>query len=295
MQSRSHISFVLEQAILRAIQNPPQPTSDIKIRETVEELPDIDIEQPTDQPLDFLAYHDSMTMICDLFEILGGNITALGRDDLLTQDNIDTTPDNIYHFNQNHLIEEPHPDDEWLVVNHEQIVLTHSIAPNGIKHVGRLLGVNNLTFNNERLYKDKACTLVQPYEMTTLVKPASIKGITPIEAFNQNPLHACFLHLLSPAPVMGIALEQRLTQLIGYVVHVKILYNLLNNANMIDRSDDALSLKNHIALQFDSQSALKMLNYRYRIDVDQGVIDQITQFDEQIKKHSQSGCCIEIS
>lgn len=294
MTQRSLISFVLEQAILHAIQNPPQPVGDIVIRQPAAESIDVDLDAPSEQPFDFLAYHDALSLIYDVFEKLGGVITGFDKDELLTQEIVEGNPNNIYHFNQNHLIEPSQPDDEWLIVNHEQIILTHSIAPNEVSRFGRLMGVNNFTFNNNRLYKDKPSLLVQPFELTTFVKPGSIKGISPAEAFTQNPIHPCFMHLISPAPVMGIALEENLGQLIGYVVHVKILYNLLNTANMVDRSESGLSLKNHIALQFDSQSALRMLNYRYRVDINQDVIAKITKFDEDIKKHSDSGCCIEI-
>lgn len=294
MTQRTHTSFVLEHAILHAIQNPPQPVGDIKLRSLDDGAPDINMDAPSDQPLDFLAYHDSLSLIHDLFESLEGRVTALGSEELLTQEHITAQPNNIYHFNQNHLIEAPQPEDEWVIVNHEQIVATHSIAPNNVKNFGRLIGVNNFTFNNDRLYRDKACILVQPYEMTTFVKPSSVKGISLADAFEQNPLHPCFMHLISPAPVMGIALEEQLEQLIGYVVHVKILYNLLSNGNMVDHSENGFSLKDHIALQFDSQSALRMLNYRYRINISRDVIDKITKFDDDIRKHTGSGCCIEI-
>lgn len=294
MTKRTLTSFVLEQAILYALQNPPQPIGAIEIRDPNAKPVDIDIDAPSDQPLDFLAYHDSLSLIHDVFAALKGEIVALGNEDLLTQDAIDKNPNNIYHFNQNHLIESPSPEDEWVIVNHEQIVLTHEIPANEVERFCRLMGVNNFSFNNNRLYKDKACVLVQPFEMTSFVKQKNIKGVSIEDAFQQNPFHECFMHLISPAPVMGIALEERLEQLIGYVVHVKILYNLLSNGNMVDHSKNGFSLKDHIALQFDSQSALRMLNYRYRVDISQDVIDKITKFDDDIKKHSDSGCCIEI-
>lgn len=294
MNKRTLTSFVLEQAILYALQNPPQPIGDIKIREPNADPQDIDIDAPSDQPLDFLAYHDSLSLIYDVFESIKGEIVALGNEDLLTQEVLDKNPNNIYHFNQNHLIEPPKPEDEWVIANHEQIVLTHAIPANELERFSRLMGVNNFAFNNNRLYKDKSCILVQPFEMTSFVKPKNVRGISIQDAFNQNPFHDCFMHLISPAPVMGIALEDRLEQLIGYVVHVKILYNLLSNGNMVDHSENGFSLKDHIALQFDSQSALRMLNYRYRVDISQDVIDKITKFDDDIKKHSDSGCCIEI-
>lgn len=290
--SRSHASFVLEQAILHAIQNPPQPVTGTH-RPQLKEGESISEEAEVTQPVDFLAYHDAIQLLHDEFAKNQGIMTLLGENELITQAHLDAQPTRMYNFNQASEINND-PDHEFTIANHERIVITRHVEKDCFRQsVGRLVGVNNQNKNIDNFFKGKDGILIQPYEMTTIVKTKLLGGYPADEAYNNNPFHPCFTHIVSPAPIMGFALESNVKQLIGYVAHAKMLYNLLSGADMASIGNEPFKLKHHMGLQYDTQTALRLLNYRYNVDVDKTTLDRITEFDKQLERYSKGACCIE--
>ncbi|MGP9666568.1 hypothetical protein [Psychrobacter sp. AOP31-A1-22] len=290
--SRNQTSFVLEQAILYAIQNPPQPIIG-KPRPQLIEGETISEEEEVTQPVDFLAYHDAIQLLHDEFAKHQGVITPLAEKELITQAHLDAQPTCIYSFNQAGEIDN-NPDHELTIANHERIILTRHIEKDDFKRsVGRVFGTNNQNKNIDNFFKGKDGILIQPYEMTTIVKSRLLGGYPADKAYQENPFHPCFTHLVSPAPVMGIALESNVKQLIGYVAHAKMLYNLLSAADMASIGNEPFKLKHHMGLQYDTQTALRLLNYRYNVDIDKTTLDRITEFDKQLERYSKGACCIE--
>ena len=290
--SRSQTSFVLEQAILYTIQNPPQPITG-KPRPLLKEGETISEEEEVTQPVDFLAYHDAIQLLHDEFAKHQGLITPLGEKELITQAHLDAQPTRIYSFSQAGEINND-PEHELTIANHERITVTRHVEKDNFRQtVGRLVGINNQNKNIDNFFKGKDGVLIQPYELTTIVKTKLLGGYPADEAYKVNPFHPCFTHLVSPAPVMGFALESNVQQLIGYVVHAKMLYNLLSGTDMASIGDEPFKLKHHMGLQYDTQTALRLLNYRYNVDVDKTTLDRITEFDKQLERYSKGACCIE--
>lgn len=287
---RERESFILEQAILHAIKNPPQPVIDSSVN--IEEVTE---DSPVIQPVDFFAFHDSINLMHDMFAEKRGEVVKMSSEDLLTQKDIETALNAIYIADHSEYVNQDE-DSDILIAAHHRILLTKEVSVDGFKsEVGRLVGVNNLNNSTETFMKGKGGLLIQPYELTTIVSRASLGGVDVRYAYEQNPFHACFTHVLSPSPVMGYALEGNIKQLIGYVVHAKMLYNLLSSAEIIsaEKELEEFKLKDHMALQYDTQTALRLLEHRYRIEVDQESVDRIADFDKKLERYSEGACCIE--
>lgn len=292
---RGRLSFILEQAILQAIKNPPQPVKGEKV--DFDDLNAITENSLVIQPVDFFAYHDAIQLMHDTFALQKGEVIELHPNELLTQDKIDARLNAIYAFNQTDCVNQEN-DSDIFIANHQRLIVTKKISVNGFKsEVGRLVGMNNLNNSMDAFFKDKDGVLIQPYELTTIVKKEALGGVSPDYAYEMNPLHPCFHHVLSPSPVMGYALEGDLKRLIGYVVHAKMLFKLLSSAKVISNINldaDQFRLKDHMALQYDTQTALKLLEYRYCIDVDKESVENIAEFDKKLEEFSTGACCIEL-
>ena len=166
MGNRNQLSFVLEQAILHAIQYPPQPFSTDKSKKGDEPSEDDEITQT----IDFLAYHEAVQMLYEEFSKKKGLIGALDEKELLKQPHLDANPNGLYGFNQTHEVENS-ADSEIIIANHERIILTREVGQNEFhKSVGRLVGANNQNANIDKFLQDRPGVLLQPYELTTVVK-----------------------------------------------------------------------------------------------------------------------------
>ena len=150
--SRSQTSFVLEQAILYTIQNPPQPITG-KPRPLLKEGETISEEEEVTQPVDFLAYHDAIQLLHDEFAKHQGLITPLGEKELITQAHLDAQPTRIYSFSQAGEINND-PEHELTIANHERIIVTRHVEKDNFRQtVGRLVGINNQNKNIDNFFK----------------------------------------------------------------------------------------------------------------------------------------------
>lgn len=146
---------------------------------------------------------------------------------------------------------------------------------------------NRKIFQNFAYSELKNHKLIIPFEMFTILT-GSLGGVDKDYAFSTNPTHECFKHFIRPAPVVGVAMGGDLEKLVGYVTNPKLLEIYLN------LMDDDMRNTPKGDLEFDTQSALRLLKYRYDINVNQQTLDAITQYEQDLSKHQKGKVIIEI-
>lgn len=251
---RSKLSYILEQAILDIEVNPLS----------------VDIENEKD----WLGYYEAVFLLKELFIKQSGELIEV---DEVTQDQL---KEGLYHIKNKHIEQGSKFDDKFIVASHDYIVMVKD-QEQGV-FPSRLIGSHHAMIPTKELFKNKAIKIIVPFEIVTIVKPTNLGNINLQYAYDNNPLHPCFIHYLTPSPVVGLNLNNDINQTIGYVVHASYLGKLIG----LDK--DKVN-----ALQFDTKNALLLLKNRYNIALSDDVINSISDFDEAVIKQ-EGQFCVEI-
>lgn len=251
---RSKLSYVLEQAILGIEVNP------LSIDKTNEK--------------DWLSYYEAFFLLKELFTKQSGELIEVNE---ITQDEV---KQGLYHI-KNHQIEQGSQfDDKHIIASHDYIVMIKD-QEEGV-FPSRLIGSHHAMTPTKELFKNKQIKIIVPFELITIVKPTNLGNISLQYAYDNNPLHPCFIHYLTPAPVVGLNLNNDINQTIGYVAHAFYMSQLIN------LESDKIN-----ALQFDTKNALLLLKHRYNIALNESIIDSISEFEEAVIKQ-EGQFCVEI-
>lgn len=175
-------------------------------------------------------------------------------------------------------------------------LLNFSALGEDYKRFKRLMGFHNLS-SNEVLLTDKKVNVIIPFEMTVFLDKKHLPrpDVPASLMFALEPENKAFEIALSPAPVSGLIVDNNMPAMLGYVVHPNILFENLKSLDgwrdeRYEKSTDA-DIKS--ALQWDTQIALKLLKYRYMLDIDDEYIKRVSELDDKIyQTHRQYGSAV---
>lgn len=222
---------------------------------------------PAIPSVDGLAYYSNINLAVTCFQDVGGELTGIRGD--LTEISKDTR---IYQ----RPVFQYRIDDEFHHITVATIIINKSIPIDMYKYFRQSLGTHNDNKNIDTYFDGKTANFLIPFELVSLAKVGSIPASIGAEkAFRENPLHPCFYHKLIPSPVAGVAVHGNLDNMMGFVVHP----NLLSDALDMDLSNESKQ-----SLHYDTKNALKLLNLRYGIHVNNRVVDALEKLDDDIVK-----------
>lgn len=175
-------------------------------------------------------------------------------------------------------------DDEYHYVLVAKVILTYRINTKGnVIYFFDHLGSHNKMVLPKKDLKDKAGTLIIPYDLVGTIK----KSLMPIDvatAIIQNPFHESFSYKLSPSPATSLAIEHDLQRQMAFMTHPKMMAGFVENGN-----EEQIK-----SLNYDTRLALDLLGSKYNIDVNPEALKELAEIDKKLANINGSAC-IEIT
>lgn len=215
--------------------------------------------------LDIMTHSNNLNLIAESFYSVRGELKELNGElrEIQETECIYQRPEHRYTKHDNH----------YEIVT-STIILNSPFSKGMYKYVRQALGSQNNKKNIDYYFKEKAGSLIIPFELVSTTSLASIPSHITIEAaFKQNPFHPCFAHKLIPSPVVGVAVHHKLESLMGFVAHPKLLIEVIGAS---------LSSESELSLSYDTKLALNLLNLRYGIFVNEKVVKALEQLDDDL-------------
>lgn len=215
--------------------------------------------------LDVMAHYTNLNVATSCFKQSEGVLSKF--DDELSE--LDTKTQ-MYAKDKMSVIEQ----EDYFGITAGVVIFQTAFSEGNFKYIRQSLGTHNDNNKIDFYFSDKKGELLVPFELHSWVKKNSLpKTVSVEEAYRQNPLHPCFFHQLIPSPVVGVAVHSKLSSMIGFVTHPKLLISVL---------DANLNEDMKYSLQYDTKIALNLLNLRYGLSVNSDVLEALDKLDDEL-------------
>lgn len=183
-----------------------------------------------------------------------------------------------------------------LLASSSVAVLNIPMMGEDFKHIKRVLGFHNLS-TQQILLADKKINLIIPFEMMVFLDKRALprEDVPASLMFALEPNNSVFEVCITPAPVSGLIINDHIQAMQAYVTHPKILFEELKQVDgwrgdyFSKATDDDIKM----AIQWDTQLALKLLKHRYLLDISDDYIQKVGRVDQRIKElHDEHGAVI---
>ncbi|MFB6350016.1 hypothetical protein ACFBZI_11345 [Moraxella sp. ZJ142] len=191
----------------------------------------------------------------------------------------------------------PHISHRGYFTAHDaSLVLVLPIKGSLFPKMRRIFGYHNTLSTDQAMYKDEEfLSILIPFDLTVLIKeqdmpktPVIRTGETAAELYDAFGDIDLFHHILTPAPIAGLAVGRDLQYSLGYVVHSDILAQTLIEKELV--SPNTIGFENlSDTLQISNAFALQMLKERYRIPIEQSYIDSLRKAEDKMFELDQQG------